>query len=278
MTFQGIPYTPVKFNLFATEGEAFWVPYYHPTAGASWCMLFEAKPGRRMDRFEGVTSGEEAWRIGLEIIRELIPWDYDWAREQTVADKNGWLVGKFAPTVREPVGRLPSGRLVTCLGDTCMSLDPIGGQGANNGSKMVKNFVESVMNHGDRPFDEAFMRATFERHWQEHGRWIYTFNNALLEPLSPAGQQLLIAQYGSNGLGDSGQQSIADAFIRNFNDPRSLTDGLLEVEAARRHILALTGRPWWQAVPAGAVGVGWNQLRQAVGFAPHHPQAPAAQA
>ena len=59
-----------------------------------------------------------------------------------LADPNGWLVGKFAPTVRKPVGKLPSGRIVTPLGDTAMALDPVGGQGANNGNKMARNLVE----------------------------------------------------------------------------------------------------------------------------------------
>ena len=69
----------------------------------------------------------------------------------------------LAPTVRKPVGRLPSGRIVTPLGDTAMALDPIGGQGANNGNKMARNLVELTIARKDQPFDEKWMIETFER-------------------------------------------------------------------------------------------------------------------
>ena len=48
----------------------------------------------------------------------------------------------------------------------------------------------------------------------------YAFNNILLEPITAAGKQILMAQYGSDGRarGSTGQQRIADAFIENFND------------------------------------------------------------
>ena len=50
MGFDGIPFLPVKFNLVATAGEAFWVPYLHKDHGATWCLLFEAKPGGALDK------------------------------------------------------------------------------------------------------------------------------------------------------------------------------------------------------------------------------------
>jgi 2-polyprenyl-6-methoxyphenol hydroxylase-like FAD-dependent oxidoreductase len=146
--FDGIPFLPVKHNVIATEGELFFSPYYHKDAKASWCAVLEAKPGRKMDRFEGLQSGEQTLDTLKQVVRELFPWDYDWIKNAELSDRLGWLVGKFAPTVRKPVGKLPSGRLVTCLGDTAMALDPIAGQGANNGNKMARNLVECVVAQG----------------------------------------------------------------------------------------------------------------------------------
>jgi cation diffusion facilitator CzcD-associated flavoprotein CzcO len=108
--FDGVPFTPVKFNLTGTEGEAFWVPYYHKNAGPSWNLGFEAKPGSKMDRFDAAKSGGDVLAIGKQVIKELFPWDYVWAKNMQLADPNGWLVGGFAPTVRQTLGRLPSGR------------------------------------------------------------------------------------------------------------------------------------------------------------------------
>jgi hypothetical protein len=179
------------------------------------------------------------------------------------------------PVVRNPVGRLPSGRIVTPLGDTAMALDPIGGQGANNGNKMARNLVESIIARTDRPFDEAWMTETFERFYQSSGGITYTFNNLLLEPITTAGKHLLIAQYGSNGRarGADGRQRIADAFIDNFNDANGLTPAFIDTKKARVVIRAKTGLPWAAAVARGALGVAKAQLRQKLGRAPGHPTA-----
>ena len=179
MGFAGVPFLPVKFNFFAPFGEAFYVPYFHKDHGPTWNMLIEAKPGGPLDRFGDCKSGEQAVELYKQIIKEVIPWDYDWAKDMQLADPNGWLVGRFAPTVRKPVGRLPSGRIVTPLGDTAMALDPVGGQGANNGNKMARNLVELIIARKDQPFDAQWMTETFERFYARSGGITYTFNNLL---------------------------------------------------------------------------------------------------
>ena len=73
MGFDGVPFLPVKFNLFLPYGEAFWAPYHHKDHGPTWNMLFEGKPGGPFDRFDGVKSGEEALAIAKRIIRGAHP-------------------------------------------------------------------------------------------------------------------------------------------------------------------------------------------------------------
>jgi hypothetical protein len=273
MGFDGVPFLPVKFNFFAPFGESFYVPYYHKDHGLTWNMLMEAKPGGPLDKFGECKSGAQAVEIYKQVMKDVIPWDYEWARDMELADPNGWLVGRFAPTVRKPVGRLPSGRIVTPLGDTAMQLDPIGGQGANNGNKMARNLVESIVARQDRPFDAQWMTETFERFYRAHGEPTYTFNNILLEPITEAGKQLLIAQYGSDGRarGANGKQRIADAFIENFNDANCLTPAFMDARKAHAVIKEKTGKPWLVAVAGGALGVAKAQLRQKLGKAPGHP-------
>jgi len=273
MGFAGVPFLPVKFNFFAPFGEAFYVPYFHKDHGPTWNMLMEAKPGGPLDRFGDCKSGEQAVALYKQVIKDVIPWDYDWAKDMELADPNGWLVGRVAPTVRKPVGRLPSGRIVTPLGDTAMALDPIGGQGANNGNKMARNLVESIIARKDQPFDAQWMTETFERFYNRFGHITYTFNNILLEPITNAGKMLLIAQYGSDGRarGSTGQQRIADAFIENFNDANVLTSAFLDVHKAQAVIREKTGVSWPIAVARGALGVAKGQLRQKLGRQPGHP-------
>ncbi|HMV69958.1 MAG TPA: NAD(P)-binding protein, partial [Myxococcota bacterium] len=199
MGFDGVPFLPVRFNLTADVGEAFWVPYLHKDGDPTWNLLFEAKPGGPMDRFDPATNGHEALAIARQVIRDLAPWDADWADTMTLADDHGWLKGSVTPTVREPVARLPSGRVVTGVGDTLVSLDPIAGQGANSGTRMARNLVKAAAARGDAPLDEPWMRETFETFWEAQGQHIVRFNNLLLEPLTSAGRMLLLSQYGSDG-------------------------------------------------------------------------------
>jgi hypothetical protein len=154
-----------------------------------------------------------------------------------------------------------------------MVLDPVGGQGANNGNKMARNLVESIIARKDQPFDAAWMTETFERFYARSGHITYTFNNILLEPITNAGKMMLMAQYGSDGRarGSSGQQRIADAFIENFNDANGLTPAFLDPGKARAVIGEKTGMAWPLAVARGALGVAKGQLRQKLGRAPGHP-------
>jgi 2-polyprenyl-6-methoxyphenol hydroxylase-like FAD-dependent oxidoreductase len=271
--FDGIPYLPVKHNALVGAGEMFFGPFYHKDVGASWSVLLEAVPGGPMDRFMGSATGEQALDHVKEVVREFFPWDHEWVRNAEVSDPLGWLVGKFTPTVRKPVGVLPSGRVVTCLGDTAMSLDPIGGQGANNGNKMTRNLVECVVAHGDRPFDAQWMTDTFERFYARHGHWTYTFNHSLLEAPSAAGRDLLLAQYGSDGRFDntSGAQMLANAFVENANDPALITPILQDRRKMHQFIEKITGRSWMRAVASGAVGVAREEFRQWRGLEPRHP-------
>jgi hypothetical protein len=271
--FDGIPMMPVKMTKIIPLGELTWVPYYHKDVGASWNIICGAIPGGPMDVFMDCTSGEQLLEIIRKLSRELIPWDGDRLKGASLSDPLGWLVGKFAPTVRKPVGRLPSGRLVAPLGDTAMCMDPIGGQGANNGNKMARNLVESIIAHGDRPFDAEWMTDTFERFYARHGHGTYTFSHSLLEAPQPAMRDLLFAQYGSDGRFDntSAPQRLANAFVENLNDPSFLLPMMQDRRKMHEFMEQVSGRSWIRSVASGAMGVAWEEFRQWRGLEPRHP-------
>jgi 2-polyprenyl-6-methoxyphenol hydroxylase-like FAD-dependent oxidoreductase len=268
--FANIPFLPVLFNFFAPHGETFWMPYYHRDHGPTWCLVFEAKPGGAMDHFDGCTSGEQILATAKQVIRDLIPWDAAWAAKLELADPDGWLLGSVTPTVREPVGRLPSGRVVMPLGDTAISLDPIAGQGANLGNKLARHIVAAVAADPERAFDAAWMTSTFEAFWADHGAATVAFSNMFLEPLTPAGKLLLISQYGSNGTSDSPKQRIANAVFENFVDPRRLVHEFFDRDAARKLVTELAGHSWRREFLGGALRIGAGQLRRVFGTGPAH--------
>jgi hypothetical protein len=161
------------------------------------------------------------------------------------------------PAVRKPVAHLVSGRLATSLGDTAISYDPIAAQGANSGIKQARHLVRSIVRRGDRAFDAQWMTETFDDFWESHAKYACLFTNLFLDPITPAAQELLIAQYGSDGRrdNDSPRQRIANDFFSNFNDPRELTETLLDTRRARAYIAEVTGRPWLYTAIRGRAAV-----------------------
>jgi len=223
-----------------------------------------------MDRFGDVKSGGQALARMREVMRDVFPWESAWLEPLTLADPHGWLVGAVTPTVRDPVGKLPSGRVVTGVGDTLMLFDPIGGQGANHGTRMARHLVAAVNARGDGAFDAEWMTQTFESFWEADGRHGWQFNNLLLEPMTPAGRLLMMAGYGSDAVRDTAAQRIANAFAENFDDARTFTPALLTTAAARKAIAGLGGH-WAAGLLRGVSGVARGQLRQAMGRPPGHP-------
>jgi hypothetical protein len=182
-----------------------------------------------------------------------------------LADPLAWLVGSITPTVRKPVATLPSGRVVTCLGDTAVHFDPLAAQGANNAAKMARHLVRSAAERGDRPFDAAWMQATFDTFWESEGRPAFELTNLMLEPMTPAGRLLLIAQHGSDGIRTGGPQAIANMFADGFVDPARIMPALTDAAHAKRIIEEKTGGSWLAAVARGAAGIAANQIVQKIG-------------
>ncbi len=220
---------PVKFNFFGDAGEYFWVPYTHKTRGKTWCVLWEAKHGTKMDIFRDASSAADMVLRSKAFIKEHAPWEWEIVRTMRTIDDDphSWLKGAFSPTVRMPFGRLPSGGLVMPIGDTAITFDPIGGQGGNNASRMAKYVAGQVFAHGDRPFDEEWMNDVNRSWWDLHGRWAYTFNNILLEPLTKPAVTMLMAAVQDRAFSDK-------HFCGNFRGPRNFFPYIEDSEAAQQ--------------------------------------------
>jgi hypothetical protein len=257
-----MPFVGVKNNILDGVGEAVWIPYFHRDAGPCWNLIFEAHIGGPMDIFQGAKTGAEALACARRVIDELVPWDAPWARGMELADPLGWLVGRITPTVRKPVAMLPSGRIVTSVGDTAVHFDPLAAQGANNGTKMARHLVRRVIERGDGPFDARWMTETFDDFWENEGRPAYELTNLMLEPMTHAGRLMLVAQFGSDGLRKDGRQVIADLVAEGFADPTLLLAPFTDVARAKRLVAEATGTSWLAAVARGAVGIARWQLEQ----------------
>ena len=229
-------FNPVKFNFYADTGEYFWVPYTHKTAGKTWCVLWEAKPGGDMDIFNNCQSAQDMHRVSMRFIEKHAPWEWDVVKGMRVIedDPYSWLKGRFPPTVRQAYGELPSGGLVMPIGDTAITFDPIGGQGGNCASRSARFTAEAVIAHGDKPFDRAWMSAVRDGFWDYHGKAAYTFNNILLEPLTEAGLTMLVGSAMSRPFSD-------EHLIGNFPTPRGFFPYMDQLDEAVKLVTAKVG-------------------------------------
>ena len=77
--------------------------------------------------------------------------------------RTAFLPDVLTPTVRKPIAKLPSGKAVFGMADVVVLNDPITGQGSNNASKCAKIYLDAIIAQGDKPYDEAWMQATFDQ-------------------------------------------------------------------------------------------------------------------
>ena len=111
----------VRCNLVPGVGELFMIPGY-TLSGPCDMLFWEGIPGGPLDVFQGVKDPAEHLSLTLELMERFTPWEYARATKVELTDAGATLAGRYAPTVRRPIGRLPSGggasiafvHLVTC--------------------------------------------------------------------------------------------------------------------------------------------------------------------
>jgi len=224
-------FSAVCFNLIPTVGEYFVFPAL-TTSGPCEIMVFEGIPGGPMDCWGDVGTPAEHLERSRRILETFLPWEAERCRSLELTDANGTLTGRFPPTVRRPAGTLPSGRLVLGLADAVVLNDPITGQGSNNASKAAASYLASILEHGDRPYDRAFMERTFERAW-DYAQYVVGWTNALLAPPPPHVLELL-------GAGNE-HAAVAARFVNGFDDPRDFYDWFMDPEKASRYLAEVAG-------------------------------------
>ncbi|ARX86403.1 MULTISPECIES: styrene monooxygenase/indole monooxygenase family protein [Streptomyces] len=216
----------VRCNLVPGVGELFVMPTL-TTSGRADILFWEGVPGGPLDVFQGVKDPGEHLALTLELLEKFLPWEYARATKVELTDAGGTLAGRYAPTVRKPVGRLPGGGLVLGVADVVVANDPITGQGSNSASKCAASYLSSIVSHGDGVFDEAWMQGAFDRYWAT-AQHVTKWTNAML------GQP---PEHVLNLLGAAGDlQPVADRFANGFNDPSDFENYFYEAELAEGYV------------------------------------------
>ncbi|MGW5119230.1 styrene monooxygenase/indole monooxygenase family protein [Streptomyces noursei] len=221
----------VRCNIVPGVGELFVMPTL-TVSGRADILFWEGIPGGPVDAFQGVRDPREHLALTLDLMKTFLPWEYERSAGVELTDANGTLAGRYAPTVRNPIGTLPSGGLVLGVADVVVANDPITGQGSNSASKCAAAYLSAIVEHGDRPFDADWMRVAFDRYW-DTARHVTKWTNAML---APPPEHVL------NLLGAAGQlQPAADRFANGFNDPSDFENFFFEPEKTGAYLASLTG-------------------------------------
>jgi flavin-dependent dehydrogenase len=223
-------FTAVAFNLIPGVGEYFVFPAL-TLNGACEIMVFEGVPGGPMDCWADVKTPAQHLQRSKEILQKFLPWEAERCKNIELTDEMGILAGRFAPGVRKPVCKLPSGRLAMGMGDVVVLNDPITGQGSNTASKAAKVYMTRIAERGDKPFDAAWMQETFDTFWK-YAQWVVKWTNSLLTPPPPHILQLMGAA--------SQIPPLAGRIANGFNNPPDFNPWWFDANEAGKLIASLT--------------------------------------
>ncbi|MFF0062061.1 styrene monooxygenase/indole monooxygenase family protein [Streptomyces sp. NPDC005279] len=224
-------YDAVRCNLVPGVGELFVMPTF-TTTGRADILFWEGIPGGPLDVFQGVKDPAEHLSLTLELMEKFTPWEYARATKVELTDAGATLAGRYPPTVRKPIGRLPGGGLVLGVADVVVANDPITGQGSNSASKCAAAYLSSITEHGDRPFDEEWMQSTFDRYW-DTAQHVTKWTNAMLG---------VPPEHVLNLIGAAGQlQPVADRFANGFNNPADFENFFFDPEKTNAYLGEVSG-------------------------------------
>ncbi|WP_260479102.1 styrene monooxygenase/indole monooxygenase family protein [Kibdelosporangium aridum] len=226
----GQEYQGVAFAL-GPDGEFFHLPLLS-VDGVRCGIYFSGIPGGPLDCWD-VADAEDFFERAEKALQRHFPWLAPIMADAEPGGPLDFLTGRITPVVRDPVGTLDSGAKVLAMGDTAVTNDPIAGQGANMAAHCAAAYQKTILEQGDKPFDEQFMRLGFQRFW-ETGQHATRFSNDLLRP-PPAHVLATLA---------TAQQvpEVAHRFAQLFNDPTDYTGWLTDEQAAMHYIQEATAR------------------------------------
>lgn len=190
------------------------------------CEIFtiECVPGGPMDCWSEVKTPAEHCAMSEHLLRTYFPIEAERIDGHLrLTDDKAVLRGRVTPTVKHPVGTLPSGRVVMGLGDVLVLNDPITGQGSNNASKGAKIYLDAINTHASGPFDAQWMETVFERYW-DYARWAVSYTNMTLGP--PPAHMMKILQTAATN------PTVAHIMANSFNDPQSISPWYFDAAAA----------------------------------------------
>jgi len=216
-----------EWTIIPGVGEFFAIPALS-LGGDCQIICVEGCIGGPIDCWQDVKTPDQCFQRMRELIDRWMPWERKRCGEIRLIDERAAICGGFAPVVRHPVGRLPNGRPVLAFGDLFVLNDPLVAQGGNTAIKLAKMLIEDIVERESLAFDAEWMAAYSQKAW-DYASWTVTLSNMFLSPSENLWRWLDRA---------SADQSVADAMILGYEDPRKWV-GMLSAPADR-HVRRLS--------------------------------------
>lgn len=226
------PAPSVGFNAVPGFGELFVIPSF-TLSGPCDILFWETVPDGPMDLWKERYDPAEHLKATLDLARQFTPWVYERCANVELTDGRATLSGRYTPTVRRPVAELPSGGLALGMADVVIANDPITGQGSNTAAKCAASYLEAILARGDQPFDRAWMEQTFETFWNDTGKPVTDWTNAMLQPLPEHVQAILGTA--------AGNESVARRFANGFSDPSDFQHWFMAPDKASAYLASVSG-------------------------------------
>lgn len=191
-------------------------------------LLLEAKFGGPYDCWEDRPKPREGLRRAVELLRTYAPGEYERFAGAEPTDEGAALYGAITPTVRHGVAALGGGQYVLGMADAVVVNDPITGQGANNAARAAAAYLDAIVRRGELPYDEQWMRGTFDAYW-EHARHVHAFTDLMLrQPPAEHISRLVRAAFEF--------PEVAHRFANGYADPLDYRDWLIDPERADAYL------------------------------------------
>ncbi|MEU3305941.1 styrene monooxygenase/indole monooxygenase family protein [Nocardiopsis sp. NPDC006832] len=202
-------------------------------------LLMVDKRGGPMDAWPDRPGPEEQLRRMKDLLRQYSPEYYERVRDAELVDGGrSTLIEDLTPQVRNPVGTLPSGGKVLGMADVVVTMDPYVGQSWNNSTRCAKAYLEAIMEHGDRRFDEEFLVGAFDRFWEFglHNQMWSEMNSTVWD------QGDLPAHFYELVEAASVHTEVADRWIQGWDYPPDYANWLLDPEESMKYVAEVRAR------------------------------------
>jgi hypothetical protein len=221
------PWDGIHITIVRGCGENIIVPTLTPS-GPGHLLAFQYFPGGPWDNWPEDDSVEAHLAHSKQLLKDYLPRNFERCRNAEPTDANGFLRGGVTPVVRKPVGQLPSGKLVLGIGDALVVNDPLTAPGANSVAMAADHYLTAIREHGDAPYDRAFMEKTFYDFWDSKMKYVTEWNNKLLAGMPEYIVRVLVA---GNEIPE-----IRKRWVNAFNDRADFFEWLGTPEKAEAYL------------------------------------------